>query len=68
MYKDSRPRAGPSAIPQAPFQAPAVDRSPTAPARVDVDAAGAEANAIPWHLIHSRSKDGMAHIADRWAP
>ncbi|MEY2273845.1 hypothetical protein [Streptomyces sp. BF23-19] len=68
MNKNPPPRAGPSPAPQAPFQAPAVDRSPTAPAHVDTDTAGAEANAIPWHLIHPRSKGGMAHITDGWAP
>ncbi|MEW2417471.1 hypothetical protein AB0953_27625 [Streptomyces sp. NPDC046866] len=64
MNKDSSPRASPSALLQVPLQAPAVDRSPTAPARADSDATGAEANLIPWHLIGPYSKGGMAHITD----
>ncbi|MFF3677392.1 hypothetical protein ACFYYS_25860 [Streptomyces sp. NPDC002120] len=66
MNKDSSPRAGPSALLQAPFQAPAVDRSPTTPVRADADAdsTGAEANLIPWDLYRPYSKGGMAHITD----
>ncbi|MFI5672535.1 hypothetical protein [Streptomyces sp. NPDC051704] len=44
MNQDFSPRAGPPAVLQTPFQAPAVDRSLTAPARADTDAPGAEAN------------------------
>ncbi|MEU7600466.1 hypothetical protein [Streptomyces sp. NPDC041003] len=63
MNEDYSPRAGPSAVLRTPFQAPAVDRSPTAPARADADPLGAEANRmIPWHLLGPQSKGGMSHI------
>ncbi|MFJ9646461.1 hypothetical protein ACWEPM_11835 [Streptomyces sp. NPDC004244] len=49
MNEDFSPRAGPAAVLRAPFQSPAVDRSPIAPARADADSPGAEANfALPW--------------------
>ncbi|MFF5447278.1 hypothetical protein [Streptomyces sp. NPDC012888] len=55
-------RATQSATPRTPFQAPAVDRSPAAPARA-ADAAGAEANwSVPWTLIGHGAK-GML---DAW--
>ncbi|MFD7258448.1 hypothetical protein [Streptomyces sp. NPDC059874] len=52
MNEDFSPRAGPSAVLlQTPFQVPAVDRCPTAPARADADSSGAEANwQMPWKL------------------
>ncbi|MDX3539297.1 hypothetical protein PV721_34235 [Streptomyces sp. MB09-01] len=60
MNEDASPRAGPSAVLRAPFQAPAVDRSPTAPARADADTPGVEANwTVPWHLIGPQSKGGI---------
>jgi hypothetical protein len=52
-----------SAAPRTPFQAPAIDRSPTAPARADINSAGAEANwAMPWKLIGHGAKGAL----DAW--
>ncbi|MFB6616863.1 hypothetical protein ACIGFK_17105 [Streptomyces sp. NPDC085524] len=64
MNKDPSPPADVSALLQAPFQVPAVDRSTTAPARADAAVTGAEANLFPWHLIQPYSKGGMAHITN----
>ncbi|WP_327281401.1 MULTISPECIES: hypothetical protein [unclassified Streptomyces] len=63
MNREIRQSAASSATPRTPFQAPAVDRSPTAPARAAADTPGAEANwEVPWTLIGHGAK-GML---DAW--
>ncbi|MFE2142178.1 hypothetical protein ACFXA3_10565 [Streptomyces sp. NPDC059456] len=55
-HQDFSPRAAPSAVLRTPFQAPAVDRTPAAPARVDADSPGAEANwNVDWDRIGPRA-------------
>ncbi|MFD5514327.1 hypothetical protein ACFWIB_42770 [Streptomyces sp. NPDC127051] len=64
MNEDFSPRAGPPTVLQTPFQAPAVDRSLAAPARVDADSPGAEANwNFDWDRIGPRARGIMP-----WSP
>lgn len=52
-----------AAAPRPPLQTPAVDRSPSAPARAGAGGQGAEANwEVPWNLIGHGAK-GML---DAW--
>ncbi|MER5811414.1 hypothetical protein ABT143_25020 [Streptomyces sp. NPDC002033] len=55
MNEDFSTRAAPSGVLQTPVQAPAVDRTPAAPARVGADSPGAEANfKIDWQRLVPR--------------
>ncbi|MFD9466579.1 hypothetical protein [Streptomyces sp. NPDC060027] len=52
----------PSVTLRTPFQAPAIDRSPTPAAHADTTAAGAEANwEVPWKLIGHGAKGVLDH-------
>ncbi|MDX3539296.1 hypothetical protein PV721_34230 [Streptomyces sp. MB09-01] len=63
MNREIPQSAASSATPRTPFQAPAVDRSPTAAARAGADSPGIEANwEMPWTLIGHGAK-GML---DAW--
>ncbi|MFD7835357.1 hypothetical protein [Streptomyces sp. NPDC059761] len=63
MNREIPQSAASSATPRTPFQAPAVDRSLTAPARAVTDAPGAEANwEMPWTLIGH----GVKGALDAW--
>jgi hypothetical protein len=55
--------ATPSVTPRTPLQAPAIDRSPAAPAHLDAYSTGAQANwAMPWQLIGH----GVKGALDAW--
>ncbi|MFE2142177.1 hypothetical protein ACFXA3_10560 [Streptomyces sp. NPDC059456] len=63
MNRDIPQSAASSATPRTPFQAPAVDRTPAAPARAAADAPGAEADwDMPWTLIGH----GVKGALDAW--
>lgn len=63
MNREIPQGAASSATPRMPFQAPAVDRSPTVPSRADTDSQGVEANwDIPWKLIGHGAKGAL----DAW--
>ncbi|MFD9722574.1 hypothetical protein [Streptomyces sp. NPDC059072] len=67
MNREIPQSAASSATPRTPFQAPAVDRSPTAPARADTGAPGVEANwEVPWTLLGQVTKGALdAWLASR---